>query len=449
VGHQPVAVQSSGRKGSRVLPEQFTLKNATPFGGANLIWRFLEAIGLADMLTAALAPHEKATHARYSLVQEVLLLLIGRMLGLGRIADFTEVEQDPLLIRLFRLPKLPDVTILYKELARLGTGGIRAALRPVHEAVLDRTLGEKTILDFDSSVETLYGHQEGAKVGYNPTRPGRPSYHPQLCFDGLSRSLIEAELRPGNTASSTGLVETAQRVFDLPVLAKRQIELVRGDRGYGNEKFMAFLEARAQPFILKVSATRPLRAWSDALTYRAIGKTAVGDVLEVASGLYQAGDWTRARRLVVVRERAAVGPAGQLLDLPAILEEQFIATTQDWDEEDVWHCYNQRCTSETSIRTLKEDWSFDAFSKHGFDANAVDLFLKGMAYNLTLAMQQLLNPKDRAIVHTAETIRRRWFLLPAVVSTHARDIFLRLPAEAEHGHYGRAVRTLAALLGTT
>ncbi len=63
----------------------------------------------------------------------------------------------------------------------------------------------------------------------------------------------------------------------------------------------------------------------------------MGDVLEVASGLYQAGDWTRARRLVVVRERAAVGPAGQLLDLPAILAEQFIATTQDWDEEDIWH----------------------------------------------------------------------------------------------------------------
>jgi len=39
-----------------------------------------------------------------------------------------------------------------------------------------------------------------------------------------------------------------------------------------------------------------------------------------------------------------------------------------------------------------------------------------MAYNLTLAMQQALNPKDRAIIHTAETIRRMWFLLPAVVA---------------------------------
>lgn len=351
----------------------------------------------------------------------------------------------------FRLPKLPDVTIHYKEMVRLGSDGVRAALQPVHEAVLERTLGEEVVLDFDSSVETVYGHQEGAKVGYNPTRPGRPSFHPQLCFDGLTRSLVEAELRPGNTVSSTGLVETAERIFDRGVLAKRQIRLVRGDRGYGSEKFMSLLERRHLPFILKVTPTRPLRAWADGLTYRPIGTTAFGDILEVASGSYQAGDWSRARRMVVVRECSPVRPNGQFLDLPVITEEQFMATTLEGreDEEDIWHCYNQRCTSETSIRTLKEDWSFDAFSKDGFAANAVDLFFKGMAYNLALAMQQALNPKDQATVHTGATIRRMWFLLPAVVATHARDIFLRLPHEAESGHYGRAVRALLALVAGT
>ena len=105
-------------------------------------------------------------------------------------------------------------------------------------------------------------------------------------------------------------------------------------------------------------------------------------------------------------------------------------TTLDGDEEDVWHCYNQRCTSETSIHTLKEDWSFDECSKEGFGANAADLFLNRMVYNLSLAMQKELNPKDRATVHTAATIRRMWFLHPAVVTTHAGALFLRLPREA-------------------
>jgi len=39
-------------------------------------------------------------------------------------------------------------------------------------------LGELRILDKDSTAKRLYGHQEGAKTGYNPRKPGRPSSAP-------------------------------------------------------------------------------------------------------------------------------------------------------------------------------------------------------------------------------------------------------------------------------
>ena len=32
------------------------------------------------------------------------------------------------------------------------------------------------ILDIDTTIKTLFGHQEGAEVGYNPHKPGRPSH---------------------------------------------------------------------------------------------------------------------------------------------------------------------------------------------------------------------------------------------------------------------------------
>ncbi len=31
-------------------------------------------------------------------------------------------------------------------------------------------------MDTDSTVKLLYGHQEGAVLGYNPKKPGRPSH---------------------------------------------------------------------------------------------------------------------------------------------------------------------------------------------------------------------------------------------------------------------------------
>ena len=32
------------------------------------------------------------------------------------------------------------------------------------------------VMDIDSTVKTVFGKQEGAEVGYNPHKPGRPSH---------------------------------------------------------------------------------------------------------------------------------------------------------------------------------------------------------------------------------------------------------------------------------
>ena len=32
------------------------------------------------------------------------------------------------------------------------------------------------ILDTDTTVKLLYGHQDGAEISYNPRKPGRPSH---------------------------------------------------------------------------------------------------------------------------------------------------------------------------------------------------------------------------------------------------------------------------------
>jgi hypothetical protein len=37
-------------------------------------------------------------------------------------------------------------------------------------------LSEPWVLDIDSTIKPLYGRQEGAMVGYNPHKPGRPSH---------------------------------------------------------------------------------------------------------------------------------------------------------------------------------------------------------------------------------------------------------------------------------
>lgn len=36
--------------------------------------------------------------------------------------------------------------------------------------------------NFTLDVDTRYGHQQGAKKGYNPKQPGRASHHPLMAF---------------------------------------------------------------------------------------------------------------------------------------------------------------------------------------------------------------------------------------------------------------------------
>ena len=72
---------------------------------------------------------------------------------------------------------------------------------------MDTALAESTwealttdwILDCDTTVKLLYGHQEGAEVGYNPTKPGRPSQ------GGYTTHDLETALQPLGTGGGVDL----------------------------------------------------------------------------------------------------------------------------------------------------------------------------------------------------------------------------------------------------
>jgi hypothetical protein len=63
-------------------------------------------------------------------------------------------------------------------------------------------LGEDWVLDADTTIKPLYGHQEGAELGYNPKKPGRPShvYHSYMLAN--VRLVLDVEVMPGNQHTS-------------------------------------------------------------------------------------------------------------------------------------------------------------------------------------------------------------------------------------------------------
>ena len=65
----------------------------------------------------------------------------------------------------------------------------------------------RLIFDLDSTVVTVFGHQDGAEVGYNPRYRGKRSYNPMLCMEAYFSYLWNAELRAGNAGTWDGSPE--------------------------------------------------------------------------------------------------------------------------------------------------------------------------------------------------------------------------------------------------
>ncbi len=115
-------------------------------------------------------------------------------------------------------------------------------------------------LDLDTSVEPLFGQQQGAEVGYNPRYRGRPSYHPILAALAETRTCAGALLRPGDTSLGKADVDTVAKFVRRTrmALGDAQSLRVRVDAGGDCCELMSAIEDQGELFVVKARLTRDL-----------------------------------------------------------------------------------------------------------------------------------------------------------------------------------------------
>jgi hypothetical protein len=404
------ASHSSPTIANRKVRESYTLRRATRYGGFNALSDFVHIQGIDQALVGTFGL-DKAPWATYSLAETLRHLLDGYLLGIERIAHFADLEQEPLLCVKRDRERLPDFTLLYRDLARFDSPAMLGRLRAVREQLVRRALVGQTwyTLDLDSTVETLYGSQEGARRGPNPHKPGRPSYHPLLCRERKSGLMLHARLRPGNTASPTGeeAVElVAQSVARLPRSRRRTI-LLRADRAFDVTALYEACERRGWHYVVKLRVTPDLASaiWrhGTAGQWRCLDRDSPSP-LEVAELSFQRPRWRRPRRVILTRRRDPDNPQGHLWDALGYNYAAYV-TDLDGAPEDVVAFYDKRADMEKAIHELKEDFGIDRVPTSQFLPNAADLELKLLAFNLLVLYQReaLRSPAWQR----AKTLRRR------------------------------------------
>jgi len=396
-------------KGPRKLAITFGAVGLTHFGGVYLLHRFLTRIGFKAAVAKDVTLAQR--NNRYTVGELLLAILYPIILGLERIETTQLLQHNGVFRYLSGLPTYPDPTTLRRFLLRM-TPQALIRLRKLHDRFLARMISKphlpsRLILDLDSTVLVVYGKQQGAEVGYNPTKHGRRSYHPLLCFEGRTKDFWHGELRPGNVHSASATLDLLKACF-AKIPSEIRSVIIRADKGFYDHRIVECLKECKACFVIVARLTRPIKRKLAHLKY-----VSVSAGVQAAEFHYQPSRWSHSYRFVVIRRPQPEEPHPQLtLFKLGKYHYQVLVTNLDLRPLNLWRFYNGRAGIERIIRELKGDYPLGKIPTRHFFANEAYLHLLLLAYSLVNWFKRLCLPSEFQSA-TLDTLRNRILLMPA------------------------------------
>ena len=216
-------------------------KGLTVHAGLLPVITFMEKLFFRKRVQEAVS-RKRGANAQYQIVDIVQMVVIGLIAGATSMVQIVKVWSDEVLKQIAGWDKIPvDTTIgRIMKLATQGnvvemTGIIhrfrgqvwKRAVRSGHK--LRSALSDMWI-DVDSTVDGVYGNQEGAEVGYNPHKKGQKAYHPVIAFVAETKEILHSWFRCGSAYTSNGIVGFMKECM---AYTKRRVRvIVRGDSGF-------------------------------------------------------------------------------------------------------------------------------------------------------------------------------------------------------------------------
>jgi Transposase DDE domain group 1 len=176
----------------------------SPFGGLLAVIKFLDLVDFAEIFNSAYkAPRREPKLGHYSMVMGILMLLF---IGFNRIWHFVYVQLDAMLCGFFHVDQLPVASTFWRYVDSMGINQGQSLIK-VMSILRERTWKQLGLayyqidISIDTTVETLYGNQQGGRKGHNTRDRGKKGYRPVLCFIDQTREYLIGKLRKGETLS--------------------------------------------------------------------------------------------------------------------------------------------------------------------------------------------------------------------------------------------------------
>ena len=392
----------------------------THFGGIYFFHEFIRVLQIRELLTRSLR-YPRRNHD-YSVAQMVLALIYPLILGLDRLETSSFLRSNGTFQYLTGLPSFPDPQTLRRFLLN-APERLWQQLHALNDRLLQHFIHKpdhrsRLIFDLDSTVVTVFGHQEEAAVGYNPRYRGKRSYNPLLCMETNSTYFWDAELRAGNAGTWDGTPELLDTCFANVPPDVREIRL-RADSGFGFDPVLQALEKESVDYVVVARMTKGLKRLLPGLRYEPVNPQ-----WEMAEFQYCPHGWPQARRFCVARRFIADDSTDTLFSLGRHVYRVWV-TNMSLTPAGVWRFYDGRAAIERRILELREDFALRKIPTKSFSTNALYLEIIRLAYNLVTAFQRNCLQESWQNL-TLPKLRFKVFLMPGELTRPQNRPVLRL-----------------------
>lgn len=414
---EPIAVDTFG---GRLHVEWNPQAAVTPLGQLPFFIEYLQVSGLYEPWVSQ-CPLEWLSPNAPRKADVLGTVLLSVLSGHQRYAHISALRGDGVNPAVLGMRKVVSEDSVRRAFGKLDEEPGVAWLQEHLGRVYAPLLSEPWILDADVTVKPLHGHQEGAEVGYNPHKPGRPSHTYHTYFIAHLRLVLAVEVQSGKP---TAAKYSAPGLWDLLKRIPREHwpVLIRGDRDWGTEANRQRAEQEGLPYLFKLrmtSGTRRLverlmlgRSWVDA-----------GQGWQGAESELRRAGWGRARRVIVLRRRLkkdlAIVDQGnpaqlrlsfaELGDDAAVYEYAVLITSLAAEILTVAQRYRDRADAENPFDELKNHWAWGGFTPQDLKRGRCMARITALIYHWWSLFARLVDPGQ----HT-EAITSRPLMLHAI-----------------------------------
>jgi hypothetical protein len=331
------------------------------------------------------------------------------------------------------------------------TAWMDAALR---ESSFD-ALSTDWILDCDTTVKLLFGHQNGAEIGYNPSKPGRPSHNIHTYWVANLRLVLDAEVKGGKTHPAKYSLPGLMRLLKALPPEKRP-KLVRGDSAFGNDPVLTELESIGQMYLTKLRQTAGVKRLIERNWSRQDWQD-VGQGSQAVEAQLKLSGWSHARRVVVARSAPKTKPTTEQsvtgkkakrqqnlhfddTDTDPVKRWDYavLVTNSNYELKAIGQLYRDRADCENGFDELKNQWGWGGYTTQDLERCNLSARAVALIYNWWSWYVRLAHPATRL-----EAITSRPLLLAGVARLTEHAGQSRLLLTLTHAA-GNLIKTMVA-----